>query len=293
MNYQKIYTDFYSRYYDKTEFLIQRFFVDRKSRNKTFEDAFNVAYHYLNIGFINKHNFNNNEILKQALRIFGNRGRRYEIDQIQEIFANEIKMEFDNIATSQLLPKDYNYIELIKDIAIIEAINEISRLLSNNSRLLEMMYKLNEFKDFEIREYKGIAIDDTPIFKKLHPKLYPQQYTDTTEVTALGATLDIENEINILSLFKNVEVYDCFLEYQKYILEFYTDYSYLKKRMEQEKLIHYHKDNDFMKIIFYDLKLLSEKKYNEYSIIGKLKSITKSYSIQRQNNFNIVFDAVL
>lgn len=289
MNYQKIYTDFYSKYYDKAEFLMQLFFIKRKSQNRAFGDTYNSAFLYLSGDFIGKHIFEKNEHLKQLHLLFGKRYSFYETDQEQEIFTNELKNEFDTISFSKL-PKDYNYNKLIKDIAIIEAVNEILRLMSCNYSLFSMMYKLNEFELFEIREYKGIALEDTAKFKKLHLKLYPEYYTQSE---GLGITINTEEQNIIFLLFKNFDVYDCFIEYQKHIIDFYTDYSYLKKRLEKEKLIHYHKDNDFMKIVYKDLKLISEKKYNEYFIYGKLKSLTKSYNVQRENNFNIIFEDLL
>lgn len=292
MNYQEIYADFYSKYCHKVEVLIKAFFIKRKSQKRTFNDTYNTVIMYLSNEVNKKHIFEKNQSLKELYLLFGKRYSFYEINEEQEIFENELKTAFNKIDLSSL-PINYNYIKLIKDIAIVEAINEISRLLSNNNRLFDMMYKLNEFDDFEIKQYKGIALDDTPVFKELHQKLYPDYYNDTTEITALNISAEVNQQNNILSLFKNIEVYNCFLEYQNYILEYYSDYSYLKKRMEQEKLIHYHKDNDFMKIVFSDLKLISEKKYNEYYTHGKLKSLTKSYSVQRQNNFNIVFESVL
>ena len=288
MNYQEIYADFYSRYYLKAELLIKAFFIQRKNKSRAFNDTSNTVIMYLS----KKHIFEKNQALKELHLLFGKRYRFYEINEEQEIFENELKTAFNKIDLSSL-PTNYNYIKLIKDIAIVEAINEISRLLSNNNQLFGMMYKLNEFDNFEIKEYKGISLDDTPLFKELHQKLYPDYYNDTTEITALSISAEANNQNSILSLFKNIEVYHCFLEYQNYILEFYTDYSYLKKRLEQEKLIHYHKDNDFMKIVFSDFNLLSEKNYNQYCITGKLKSLTKSYSVQRQNNFNNVFKNVL
>ena len=145
-------------------------------------------------------------------------------------------------------------------------------------------------------------MENYPIYKRLHSKLYPEYYTHFTknedfevhpDVTGLGNAINNENKNMFPALFLNLEVYNCFLEYQKYIIDFYTDYSYLKKRLEKEKLIHHHKDNDFMRIVFEELQLISSKNYNEYCINGKLKSMQKSYSIQRQNNFNIVFDELL
>lgn len=96
-------------------------------------------------------------------------------------------------------------------------------------------------------------------------------------------------------LFVNFEVYKCFFEYAKrHIIEFYSDYSYLKKRLEHEKLIHYHKDNDFINVVFNEMQLIKKSDYDNYVInFCKLKSLSKSYNIQRENNFNNVFENII
>ena len=303
MDYEKIYEDFYSKYYTKAEFLIKRFLIKRKSQKRTFGITMNEVNQYLYNDIINNHNLDKNENLQKLHRIFCKRLSIYEIDQVQEIFANDIKAAFDKIIISEL-PTDYNYTKFIKETAIIEVTNEILRLVSNNSRLLEMFYKSNEFDEFEIRYYKDLSLEDYPIYKKLHSKLYPEysiHFTKNDDFVAnddsgaigLSNPIDTENKNMFTSLFVNSDVYNCFFEYQKHIIDFYTDYSYLKKRLEKEKLIHSHKDNDFMKIVFKELQLISSKNYDEYCINGKLKSLQKSYSVQRENNFNIVFDELL
>ena len=303
MDYEKIYEDFYSKYYTKAEFLIKRFLIKRKSQKRTFGITMNEVNQYLYNDIINNHNLDKNENLQKLHRIFCKRHSIYEIDQVQEIFANDIKAAFDKIIISEL-PTDYNYTKFIKETAIIEVTNEILRLVSNNSRLLEMFYKSNEFDEFEIRYYKDLSLEDYPIYKKLHSKLYPEysiHFTKNDDFVAnddsgaigLSNPIDTENKNMFTSLFVNSDVYNCFFEYQKHIIDFYTDYSYLKKRLEKEKLIHSHKDNDFMKIVFKELQLISSKNYDEYCINGKLKSLQKSYSVQRENNFNIVFDELL
>ena len=96
--------------------------------------------------------------------------------------------------------------------------------------------------------------------------------------------------------FINENVYNKFKDYAKiHIIEPYTDYSYLKKRLENKNLIHGIKDNAFMKILFDDLKLISEKNYSNYlgKYESKLKSLKKSYSIQRENNFNNIFKGLI
>jgi hypothetical protein len=90
-------------------------------------------------------------------------------------------------------------------------------------------------------------------------------------------------------IFINENIYNCFIEYiEKHILEFYSDISYLKKRLEKEKLIHYHKDNNFVKFLF-ENKFITQSNYENYFLESKLKSLNKSFNIQRENNFNNVF----
>lgn len=96
-------------------------------------------------------------------------------------------------------------------------------------------------------------------------------------------------------MFVNENVYSCFLDYKKHIIEVHTDYSYLKKRLEKLKLIHKHTDNDFMNFLLNDIKFISKKDFENYTYKyeSKLKSLSKSYSEQRENNFNIVFENLL
>lgn len=172
MDYEKIYQDFYSKYYDKAEFLIKQFLIKKQSQNKIFFTVLNEVSHYFNDYSINKCLVSKNENLKKLHLIFDNRYRIYATNQIQGIFSDEIKTGFNKLKISEL-PKDYNYILFIKEIALLEVLNEISRLLSNNARLLEMMYKLNEFEDFEIRTHENLALEDYPIYKNLFLKLHP------------------------------------------------------------------------------------------------------------------------
>ena len=176
MNYEKIYKDFYSKYYDKTEFLIKRFLIKRQSQNKTFTNAINEVTHYLNNYSVNKSPVSKNDNLKKLHHFFDNRYSIYATNHVQEIFYNEIKTGFDRLIISEF-PKEYSYTKFIKEIALLEALSEISRLLSNNFRLYEMIYKLNEFNIFEVREHENLALEDYPNYQNLHLKLYPEYDT--------------------------------------------------------------------------------------------------------------------
>ncbi len=103
--------------------------------------------------------------------------------------------------------------------------------------------------------------------------------------------LTSKSELNPYSfLFVSRQVYDNFIKYtSSYIIDFYIDYSYLKKRLEVESLIHKTTDKEFMRLIYEELKLISENRYRFFVVENKLRSLKKSYSTQRENNFNIVF----
>ena len=91
-------------------------------------------------------------------------------------------------------------------------------------------------------------------------------------------------------LFVSKKVYDDFITYTSmHIIDYYLDYSYLKKRMEYEKLIHRTKDNEFMRIVYKDMGLISERIYQDYQIKNKLSSLEKSSTATRENIFNNVF----
>ena len=91
-------------------------------------------------------------------------------------------------------------------------------------------------------------------------------------------------------IFVSGTVYYKFLEYtKKHIIDPYLDYSYLKKRLEDEGLIHRTKDNEFMKVLFKDMKVINERDYDKYLLKNKLTSLGKSNSEQRLNNYNNIF----
>ena len=108
----------------------------------------------------------------------------------------------------------------------------------------------------------------------------------------LNASTIQVNEVNPYPLiFISADIYLKFIEYTStHIIDYYLDYSYLKKRLEHEKLIYRVKDNEFMKILFEKMKLIKQKDYDKYYLKNKLSSLNKSSSANRENNFNNIFD---
>src|SRR5690606_7314026 len=115
---------------------------------------------------LNNLNLNKYDCLKNLHIIFQKRYALYEIDILQEVFTHEVKEDFGKIKKDEL-PLHYSYSQLIKDIAVFEIVNEILRLLQNNSQLLNMFYKANYFDEFEIRECSEFYLENYPLYKKL------------------------------------------------------------------------------------------------------------------------------
>ena len=66
MNYEKIYQDFYLKYYSKAEILIKNFLIKRHSEKRIFNYSINEVMFYLDKNFRNRFITYNNESLYQT-----------------------------------------------------------------------------------------------------------------------------------------------------------------------------------------------------------------------------------
>jgi hypothetical protein len=272
MNCENIYEGFYAKYYSKAEFLIKNFFVKRHSQKKTFGNSYNEVIHYLSNDFVKKHNLYKNENLENAYRIFCKRHSIYFIDEVHEIFENEIKIEFDKINASEL-PANYTYLKFIKEIALIEALREVSRVFSNNARLLSMVYELKEFDKFEIRVHGNLALEDYPNFKILHSKLYPKQLEIIVENVQVEVFDSEEIDLNDTSTTcdylgqasneKANELFDFLIQYyrpdEKTSVKFVNILHYLKNDANKDLYIFNIKQPEFKEIIQTKFKIEIKK----------------------------------
>lgn len=89
--------------------------------------------------------------------------------------------------------------------------------------------------------------------------------------------------------FSKTEYYNCFEEYiKRHIVVAYNDYSYLFQRLLKEKYITHISHIAFMKWLAKN-GYISDKDYNEFIIKGNFYTMKKSYTSERENNFNTVF----
>ena len=77
---------------------------------------------------------------------------------------------------------------------------------------------------------------------------------------------------------------------RNYIIDKYVDYSYLFQRMLFKNIIYKNtKHHDFM-IWLKENSFINENTYNDFYEKNSFRSLKKSYSVNRENNFNIVFE---
>lgn len=175
MNYSETFDDFYLKYYDKTEDLIKLFLLKSKRKNMAFGYALNEVKIYLNENYNSTKIFSGNSNLITLHEIFLQRHSIYQINEVQEIFANSILKKFREIPKTEL-PEGYTYNKFIKNIALVEVSNEIMRLLTHNSALLQMFYSLNNFEEFEIRCCDNLLVEQYPLYQKMNLALNPKYF---------------------------------------------------------------------------------------------------------------------
>jgi hypothetical protein len=220
---------------------------------------------------------------------------------------------------SSLLIKDIiKYLKDVYDGEKIERLSqsffisnkELDKILSEyfvffkneNELLNDVRYNYNLIKDLSFPYQEGdffyvkdLSIDNNVYYSKEQHNSYSFRIHSHL-IKVFEEKLNSErDELNDQNLYPHVFIspntYSKFIEYtSKHIIDYYLDYSYLKKRLEHDKLIHYIKDNEFMRILYEEMKLISQKNYEDYFVKNKLSSLNKSSSTNRENNFNNIFE---
>lgn len=152
---------------------------------------------------------------------------------------------------------------------------------------LNNLATLNDFKG--LSETKEITSKKGPDRFEL---LYSIYLADVEGVLKVNQT---EKQINPYpQIFAKDGVYQCFMEYMtNHVVEPLIDISYLKKRMEDLKLITKVTDKDFMFFLHEDVGVLKQTYHQKFIENQKLTSLKKCTTAVREQKFNLVFKAFL
>jgi len=222
--------------------------------------------------------------LKRICSVYKELIENKEDEYLYETFCKTIESnlflvlkEKPEFYTLDYFQQEYN--DLITDYADIDEDDYIGQYIGSQNQIIAREYKFHVgFNRNESLEVMQFVSDE--FYKEF-------------DYGARAKIKFLEGKLNPYPLlFTSGKVYNDFIFYTypgRYILDYYLDYSYLKKRLESEGLIYRIKDNDFMIIIHSNLKLIKDKQYDDYLKKYKLSSLKKSYSANRENNFNNTF----
>ena len=214
---------------------------------------------------------------------------------------NLISFLDDVFTAKKIKRKEPDFFKLTKDLE--DMLHKYYISLKNNGELREQVtYNYNLIKDMSFPESKEVFFRVKDLSNPSKPKYSNEQYNSYALFVHSYMMRNFEEVLNKNSnkepnknpyplIFTSVDIYLKFIKYTSTnIIDYYIDYSYLKKRLEKLNLIHSIKDNEFMRILYEEMELISKKDYEEYSIKNKLSSLNKSSSTNRENNFNNIFD---
>ena len=129
--------------------------------------------------------------LDLLITLFKQSQQKYSEDQIKLSLENDVYPEFIKISEKDELA-GYNFEFIIRQLALITAIEDVTYLLEENSSLIGLMYRTDSLDLFELKDY-STPIEYTELYKELYDKLYPKQKQITTTINQ-NSNSDAENE---------------------------------------------------------------------------------------------------
>lgn len=203
--------------------------------------------------------------------------------EIDEKIVDTIEYYQYNVASIKTIEKAK---DKCKDLSILLNKYKLELINSGFSESDYLAYKkeLKDAFDFELsKETKELLVNYLEIKKEFEDFIKIETSTQT-----LKQNKNLSLSIN--SIFTETTSKDKFNNYLKlHIIEPYVDYSYLFQRMLDENIIVKTKHLDFANWL-YENKYINENIKDLIIKNSGFRSLKKSYSTQRENNFNNVFN---
>lgn len=218
-------------------------------------------------------------------KLYGPLGKKEPLEELKRILKlyynilkNEedkfIKYEFNKVIENKIyfvLSSDFIFYQF--DHYKVKYVEHLQDYLDDIPDSLEIdfiskcLLEQNSILDNSIKYYVEIDTNDLINVMEFVSRNFLDEYKNSSKrkIEFLEEKskeyLSKSNELNPYPLiFISRCVYDNFIKYtSSHILDYYIDYSYLKKRLEDEKLIYKITDKEFMRFIFTDLNLISKK----------------------------------
>lgn len=234
-----------------------------------------IAGQEIDIDYQSISSFKNNYEIELREFIRKNGGGKLEIDFLED------QIEFYN--------SEINRISLITDEDIRNSIRpDIQEMIEFKKLNVD---EKNDWINFEVEIRRG-WINDKLIscnfriieYEILLNRYYPKQEKEECKTTEKD---DLNNsQSRIFKDYNTLKLFELYID--KHIIEPYVDYSYLFQRLLKKKLIHRIRQQTFMKWLKEE-KYITESIYDKFLQNESFRTLKKSYSKHRENNFNNIF----
>ena len=188
-----------------------------------------------------------------------------DLDDYRDSLETKIKIEFRIISEN-------TKIRLSNIDDKIPFINALKNKITNSKKYLE----------------KQVIKKDS--FEALPSKVLQISLSELNELLERIEDEHISFEREIWENFFTKQIH--YINFKKYIssfiLDYYTDYSFIFQNMLDKKLIYRIKHKEFITWLFKH-QLINQRIFDKLDSYKSLKSLRKSYSVARENNFNKTF----
>jgi len=216
-----------------------------------------------------------------------------KVKELNELYKHS--SEFNNTIKTHIKSEEQNYINILINIFHTETSNirmtyffcKNINLLTNAIDLISNLTLMNQSRtdklvvDEYLNSYKSCYISLKNEYGEFIKGAFSLELSDIIGESKVTPIWD--------GIFTNESNFKKFYDYKSnHIIEIYVDYSYLFQRMLFEKIIYRIRHKEFINWLS-RFELIKDSEYHKLNEKGGFLSLLKSSSIQRTNNFNIVF----
>lgn len=175
MDYLKIYNSNYNKAYRTGEVTIKHKLIQFNKETLSFERASNLTQESFG-NFEKRLLIDKEPKLVELKSIYQKSLSNYAKNAVELVLKNEVRKGFLKLSLN-IQSNNYTLESFIKELAILNAANELLRLYNNHSALFKMMYENDYFDSFEIKDYHPIDFRDSKNYTDLLNKFYPLRKT--------------------------------------------------------------------------------------------------------------------
>lgn len=171
----------YNYFYNKTEKILETFIKKGLVKSCNEERSFTATINKINDKRVD---YKQERLLKiltnissESFKVFNERYRVYRGDNVDKlILRNECFEAFNDSLKKNKI--HYSYNKYVANLAVYESLNRVGSRFRNYDDLYKLMYDLNDFKEFSLKEING-GHKNCGLYDRLFLRRYPDHVTQS------------------------------------------------------------------------------------------------------------------